>query len=78
MTKKINAEWVDDCQGKKDFDATILRISTRYWPENYQVNKMCSAKSAIELVFKETYWDEGCDTLITKEFEAPTESEVKQ
>ena len=31
-TKKINAEWTDDCSGKKDYDATVLRITTRYWP----------------------------------------------
>jgi hypothetical protein len=29
---KIATTWTDDCQGKKDFDGDILRISTRYWP----------------------------------------------
>jgi hypothetical protein len=29
---KLDAEWTDDCQGKKDYDAEILGISTRYWP----------------------------------------------
>lgn len=28
----INAEWSDDCCGKKDYDAPVLSISTRYWP----------------------------------------------
>lgn len=28
----IAAKWTNDCQGKKDFDGSILRISTRYWP----------------------------------------------
>lgn len=25
-------EWVNDCQGKKDFDGDVLRVSSRYWP----------------------------------------------
>jgi len=29
---KVAAEWTDDCQGKKDFDGPLLRVSTRYWP----------------------------------------------
>jgi hypothetical protein len=29
---KLNAEWKDDCQGKRDFDGQVLSISTRYWP----------------------------------------------
>ena len=28
----LDAEWTDDCQGKKDYDAPIIEISTRYWP----------------------------------------------
>ena len=29
---RLNAEWTDDCCGKKDYDGDILSISTRYWP----------------------------------------------
>lgn len=29
---KLNIEWTDDCQGKKDYDGDILKVSTRYWP----------------------------------------------
>jgi len=29
---KLDAEWRDDCSGKKDYDGHILSISTRYWP----------------------------------------------
>lgn len=29
---KIDAQWTDDCQGKKDYDGEIVGISTRYWP----------------------------------------------
>ena len=28
----LRAKWTPDCQGKQDFDATILELSTRYWP----------------------------------------------
>jgi hypothetical protein len=28
----LDADWTDDCQGKKDYDGEILSISTRYWP----------------------------------------------
>lgn len=30
---KAPAKWTDDCQGKKDYDGVVLRISTRYWPQ---------------------------------------------
>lgn len=29
---KLEAEWKDDCQGKKDYDANLVRLSSRYWP----------------------------------------------
>lgn len=29
---ELGAEWTDDCGGKKDFDAPIISLSTRYWP----------------------------------------------
>jgi hypothetical protein len=29
---KHAAVWTDDCQGKKDFDAHLVSLSTRYWP----------------------------------------------
>lgn len=29
---KLSAKWTDDCQGKKDYDANIIELSTRYWP----------------------------------------------
>lgn len=32
MNEKLNAKWTDDCCGKKDYDAPIIAISTRYWP----------------------------------------------
>lgn len=32
MSIRLDAEWTDDCGGKKDYDGDILSISTRYWP----------------------------------------------
>lgn len=29
---KLRAEWANDCQGKKDYDADLVELSTRYWP----------------------------------------------
>jgi hypothetical protein len=28
----VPARWTDDCQGKKDYDGTLVSLSTRYWP----------------------------------------------
>lgn len=27
------AEWTPDCQGKQDYDGSLVEISTRYWPQ---------------------------------------------
>jgi len=32
MEISLDAEWTDDCCGKKDYDGDIVSISTRYWP----------------------------------------------
>lgn len=29
---RVPARWTDDCQGKKDYDAALVSLSTRYWP----------------------------------------------
>jgi len=29
---KIEVEWTLDCQGKQDYDADIVRLSSRYYP----------------------------------------------
>lgn len=31
-TLTVPATWTDDCQGKKDFDGSLVTLSTRYWP----------------------------------------------
>jgi len=28
----MDVRWTDDCQGKKDYDADLVRLSSRYWP----------------------------------------------
>lgn len=28
----LDAEWKPDCQGKQDYDADLVQLSTRYWP----------------------------------------------
>lgn len=30
---ELQAEWTPDCQGKWDFDADLVRLSCRYWPQ---------------------------------------------
>lgn len=92
MKPNLNAKWTDDCQGKKDFDGDILSISTRYWPRgggigfltqkndhieishNENQNIKPSAKSSLVLWISE---DKSID-LISQEFEADTEQEVKE
>ncbi len=71
---KIDAEWTNDCQGKKDYDGNIISISSRYWPSNYQSNGKISAKSSLILRFSE--YPEYI-TLVSKEFNGDTEAEVK-
>ncbi len=81
---ELDIEWTDDCQGKKDFDADVLSVSTRYWPRGggftiinppgvpYETNAdrsiLPSAVSHISL----------CGEVIAeKYFEGDSEAEVK-
>ena len=78
----LDAEWKDDCQGKKDFDGNILLLSTRFYSESYHLRwpakrKMASAASGLYFAAKindESEWI----TLYKKEFEGATDSEVKK
>lgn len=29
---EVPAKWINDCQGKKDFDGNLVSVSSRYWP----------------------------------------------
>jgi hypothetical protein len=79
-------KWTLDCQGKQDFDGEIVSLSTRYWPRGggftvleagpwrWEENKdrpeiKPSANASIMLLGKE---------LVSQDFEAETEAEVKQ
>lgn len=83
--RKLNIRWTDDCQGKKDFDGEIIKVSTRYWPagggfhlldsNGFQGNESRpeikpSAKSGIFLN------DEDETELASREFEGETEDDV--
>lgn len=72
---QVPARWTDDCQGKKDFDGELVRLSSRYWPrgggfhtfsrqEGWQGNETRpeikpSAKASILLYFGPT--EEECE-----------------
>ena len=32
-TMDLQAEWVPDCQGKQDFDADLVHLSSRFYPQ---------------------------------------------
>lgn len=84
MKKRIT-EWTDDCQGKKNYDGPLIRVSSRYWPRGGGFHLLVgrnfvesgkirpdikpSAESSIMLA------DET--TIFEKKFEAETEEEVK-
>lgn len=86
--KKVPATWENDCQGKKDYDAELVSLSTRYWPRgggysviidgNWEHNEhrptiKPSAKSAILLNVPGDYVE-----VVTKEFEGESFEEVKE
>lgn len=60
--------WRHDVQDKQNWDGVLVELSTRYWPSNYQLNGKVSTKCSIRL---------AGETLVSKEFEADTESQVK-
>ncbi len=86
---KFQAEWRDDCQGKKDYDGDILSISTRYWPrgggfsiigatgwQDNPTQKKPSATSELLLRIKGGVLEDSI-CLSSQDFEAETEEEVK-
>lgn len=88
---RLAAEWTNDCQGKKDYDGEILSVSTRYWPsgggfhvfdtrepeKGLHLNQDSSPPSAhCSLLLRDG--DDNDVTLIDKEFEGASYSEVSQ
>jgi hypothetical protein len=88
---RLDAEWTDDCQGKKDYDGEILSVSTRYWPagggfhvfdtrepeKGLHLNDYGSKPSAHCSLLLRDANDEDV-TLIDKEFEGESFSAVSQ
>lgn len=46
---KLNARWTDDCQGKKDYDASIVEVSTRYWPRGGGFSLVRTSSCGVEI-----------------------------
>lgn len=61
--------WTDDCQGKKDYDGSLVRVTSRYWPGNYRKDGKLSAVSTIVFC--------GID-MTEQQFTGETEAEVKR
>ena len=76
-------DWTLDCQGKQDFDASVVRLSTRYWPrgggfsifDGRQWHENESRPEIKPSAKCSIMWRD--DVLLEKEFEADTEAEVK-
>lgn len=82
---KLAAKWKPDCQGKQDYDAPILEISTRYWPRGggfhvldrgeWQGNE--SRPEIKPSAHASLLINGGPEALAELEVEADTEAEVK-
>src|SRR5688572_23501419 len=84
------AEWTDDAQGKKDYDAELVGVTTRYWPRgggisildgsgfhtNARQDIKPSAKSEIYIRAKEAEDFTEMIPLVSKEFEGETFEKV--
>jgi len=86
---KVPATWENDCQGKKDYDAELVSLSTRYWPKGGGFSAIIdgkweenenrphikpSAKSAILLKLPDDEYVE----VVAKEFEGESFEEIKK
>ena len=80
-------QWRADCQGKRDYDCDIVRLSCRYWPrgggytvfntgtrtiENNEGRPHIPPHACATIIF-----DDGDETLARADFEGETEEEVK-
>jgi hypothetical protein len=67
---KIYAEWMDDCQGKKDYDFPIVEFESRYYPGRYRSNSDGKISVNASII--------ACGRkLKEKEFVGDTEAQVK-
>lgn len=79
----IEISWADDCQGKKDYDADLVRLSSRYWPRGGGFTEFNNGRfvenedrpeikpSAVSHILL------GDERLASADFEGETEDEVK-
>jgi hypothetical protein len=51
---RLNAEWTDDCQGKKDFDGGLVRVSTRYWPRGGGFTEVINTPGQMQILENDT------------------------
>ena len=81
---KLQAEWTPDCQGKQDYDADLVHLSTRYWPRGGGYAEMTDDGSWLENGDRPSIPPSATatiylqnDSLTTASFEGNTEAEVK-
>lgn len=81
-----NIKWTNDCQGKKDYDGTLIRVSTRYWPRGGGFSLLDSStgkfqenneRPEIKPSAHSSILREDDSVLFEESFEAETEEEVK-
>lgn len=41
---ELQAEWTHDCQGKQDFDADLVRLSSRFYPRGGGFSELSGGK----------------------------------
>ena len=82
---KLDAKWTQDCQGKQDYDAELVSLSTRYWPRgggffsfNTATGGFKENKDRPELLpsAHASILIQG-ERIVEADFEAETEGEVK-
>lgn len=86
---KHPAKWKMDCQGKQDFDAELVSLSTRYWPRGggfdvfdatYRIWERNTDRSYIKPAAQAAILLRTADGYLVfteQDFEADTEAEVK-
>lgn len=81
---ELQAEWTLDCHGKQDYDANLVRLSTRYWPRGGGYAEMTTngrwlendARPGIPPSATATIYLQD-EPLTSASFEGATEAEVK-
>jgi hypothetical protein len=81
---ELQAEWELDCHGKQDYDADLVRLSTRYWPRGNGYAEMTADGRWLENATRPSIPPSATATiylqdepLTTASFEGATEAEVK-